>query len=225
MATSRERRSLWQDLRYGGRGLYKSPIFTSVSVLSLALGIGATVTVSSVFEAVFFNGVTAKDVERVKQVEIGGQRFSYPYYEELSTGNPTLTGLAAYDQTSLSFRSGNNVQKITGDIVSGNFFDVLGVSSFLGRTFTSDEGRARSQPRVVVLSHGFWEREFSADVSVLGRVIELNREPFTIIGVLPKGYRSVHGYGISPEVYLPISAHLIGEINNPSNARLRLIPR
>jgi putative ABC transport system permease protein len=173
----------------------------------------------------FFNAVTAKDVDRVKHVEIGGQRFSYRYYEELSTGNPTLAGLAAYDETSLSLRAGNDLEKITGDIVSGNFFDVLGIAPSLGRTFTSDEGRARSQPRVVVLSHGFWERKFSADVSVLGRAIELNREPFTIVGVLPKDYRSVHGYGIAPDVYVPISAHLIGEIDNPSNTRLRLIAR
>jgi predicted permease len=216
---------LWQDLRYGGRGLYKSPVFTLVSVLSLALGIGATVTVFSVFEAVFFNAVTAKDVGRVKHVEIDGQRFSYLYYEKLSAGNPMLAGVAAYDQASLSLRSGNDLEKITGDIVSGNFFSVLGVAPFLGRTFTGDEGRARNQPRVVVLSHGFWERKFRADVNVLGRAIELNREPFTIVGVLPKGYRSIHGYGITPDVYVPISTLLVGELDNPGNARLRLIAR
>ncbi|MBI1897221.1 MAG: hypothetical protein HYS04_11975, partial [Acidobacteria bacterium] len=106
---------LWMDLRYGGRGLCRSPVFTLVAVLSLALGIGATVTVFSGFEAVFFNAVTAKDVGRLKQVEIGGQRFSYPYYEELSAGTPMLTGVAAYDQTSVSFRSGNDLEKTTAD--------------------------------------------------------------------------------------------------------------
>jgi hypothetical protein len=174
---------LSQDLRYGGRGLFRSPVFTLVSVLSLALGIGATVTISSVFEAVFLDGVTAKNVERVKHVEIGGQRFSYRFYEELSTGNPTLAGLAAFDQTSLSFRSKNDFEKITGDVGSGNFFDVLGIAPFLGRTFTSDEGAER-QPRAVVLSYSFWERKFASDRSVLGNPMELNRELFTIIGVL-----------------------------------------
>jgi hypothetical protein len=153
---------LWQDLRYGGRGLFRSPVFTLVSVLSLALGIGATVTIFSVFEAVFFDGVTANNVERVKHVEIGGgQRFSFRFYEELSTSHPALAVLAAFDQTSLSFRSKNDLEKITGDVVSGNFFDVLGIAPFLGRTFTSDEGAER-RPRAVVLSYSFWERKFAA---------------------------------------------------------------
>lgn len=216
---------LWSDLRYAGRGLHRTPMFTLVAVLSLALGIGATVTLFSVFEAVFFNAVTAKDVERLRQVEIGGQRFSYPYYEELSREDPMLAAVAAYDQTSLSFRSGSDLEKISGDLVSGNFFDVLGITPLIGRTFSSDEGRTRSQPRVVVLSHGFWERNFRKDENVLGTAIELNSERFTIVGVLPKGYRSIHGYGITPDVYVPISKLLIGDLESPSNTRFRLIAR
>jgi predicted permease len=215
----------WRDLRYGGRGLRKSPVFTLVSVLSLAVGIGATATVFSMFEAVFFNAVTAKDIDRVKHVDIGGQTFSYRFYEELSAGNPMLTGSAAYDQTGLSLRIGNDLEKVTADIVSGNFFDLLGVAPFLGRTFTSEEGQARSQPHVVVLSYGFWERKFMLDVGVLGRVIELNQQPFTIVGVLPKAYRSIHGYGLAPDVYVPLSALLMGELDDPGNARLQIIAR
>jgi predicted permease len=214
----------WRDLRYAGHGLRKNPVFTMVAVLSLALGIGATVTVFSIFDAVFFDAVTAKNIDQLKQVDIGGQRFSYLYYEELS-GNTMLAGLAAYDQTYLSLRSGNDLEKVTGDIVSGNFFDVLGVTPFLGRTFTTDEGQARNQPRVVLLGYGFWERKFAGDVTVLGREIELNRELFTIVGVLPKAYRSIHGYGITPDVYVPISALLTGDLDDPANARLQLIAR
>lgn len=131
----------WQDLRYGVRGLYKSPVFTAVAMLSLAIGIGATVTVFSVFDAVFLNAVTARNVHQVKLVDIGGQRIPYLLYEEMSNTNAMLADLAAYDQTSFSIRSGEDLENITGDVVSGNFFRVLGVRTTIGRTFTEEEGR------------------------------------------------------------------------------------
>lgn len=215
----------WQDLRYAARGLFKSPVFTVISIFSLALGIGATATIFSVFEAVFFNGVTARDAERVRHVEMGEQRISYRQYRELSTDMPMLSGLAAYDQTSLSFGSGSSLEKVSGEVVSADFFNVLGVVPALGRTFTWSDNRPERQPQVVVLSHTFWERQFNADKSVLGSAIELNREPFTVIGVLSRGYRSIHGYGIAPEIYVPISPHLFGDLDNPDEARLELIGR
>jgi predicted permease len=216
---------LWQDLRYSGRVLFKSPGFISVSVLSLALGIGATTTIFSVFESVFFNSVTAKDPQRVEHVEIGGQRVSYSDYKELSTDNPVFTGLAAYDETALSFRTGNDLEKITGDVISGNFFDVLGITPPLGRTFTTEESRPERQPRVVILSYGFWKQRFGEKASILGQVIELNRERFTIIGVLSKDYRSIRGYGFAPEVYVPLSALFIGDLAHPDEPRLELVAR
>ena len=215
----------WQDLRYAARGLFKSPVFTVVSIFSLALGIGATATIFGVFEAVVFHAVTAKDAERVRHVEIAEERVSYRQYQELSTDRPMLSGLAAYDQTSLSFGSGSDLEKVSGEVVSANFFTVLGVVPALGRTFTFDDNRPERQPQVAVLSHSFWEQHFDASRTVIGSVIELNREPFTVIGVLAKEYRSIHGYGIAPEIYVPISPHLVGDLDNPDEARLELIGR
>ncbi len=216
----------WQDVRYGARGLYKSPMFTLVSMSSLAIGIGATVTASGVFEAVFLNAVTARNVDRVKLVEIGGQqRFSYRYFEGMSVTDPALAGLAAYDEMNLTLRSGNGMRNVVGDVVSGNFFSILGVSAMIGRTFTQEEGEARNQPSTVILSHGFWKREFNADTNVLGQVMEVNREPFTIIGVLPQDYRSIHGYGITPDIYVSMNPLVLGGLDDPANARLRLICR
>jgi hypothetical protein len=184
----------WQDLRYAARGLVKSPVFTTVAVLSLAIGIGATATIFSVFEAVFWHGVTAQDMERLRHVEIGEGRVSYRQYQELASGGPMLSGLAAHEQTSFSFGSGSELEKVSGEVVSANFFGVLGVGPALGRVFTQDE----NQPQVVVLSHSFWERHFHGDKRVRGRVIELNGEGYSVVGVLSKEYRSIHGYGIAP---------------------------
>jgi hypothetical protein len=97
----------WRDLRYATRGLRINPLFAAVSVFSLALGIGATATIFGVFEAVFFNAVTAKNAKRVVHIEIREPRVSYRQYQQLSTDMPLLSGLAAYDETSLSFRSGS----------------------------------------------------------------------------------------------------------------------
>ncbi len=216
---------LLRDLRYGWRGLYKSPAFTLTAALSLALGTGAALIVCGVLESAFFNSVTATDADQLKNVEIDGQRFSYPYYKQLSTSAQALADFAAYDQTKLSFSSGDELRSVAADIVSGNFFQVLGVAPVIGRSFSGDELRARSQPRVVVLSHGFWQREFKGDIGVLGRSVKLNRVPFTVIGVLPPSYRSIHGYGITPDVYTPINSLLLGELDRPDNERLQLICR
>jgi macrolide transport system ATP-binding/permease protein len=194
----------WQDLRYAARGLVKNPVFTTVAVLSLAIGIGATATIFSVFEAVFWHGVTAQDVERLRHVEIGEGRVSYRQYQELASGGPMLSGLAAHEQTSFSFGSGSELEKVSGEVVSANFFSMLGVGPALGGVFTQDENQAQ----VVVLSHSFWERHFHGDKSVRGRVIELNGEGYSVVGVLSKEYRSIHGYGIAPEIYVPIGSRL-----------------
>lgn len=116
------------------------------------------------------------------------------------------------------------MEKVSGEVVSANFFSVLGVVPALGRTFTWDENRPERQPQVAVLSHRFWESHFHAK-NVLGSVIQLNREPFVVIGVLSKGYRSIYGYGIAPEIYVPIDPHLFGDLDNPDEARLELLGR
>lgn len=217
--------NLVRDLRYGWRGLYKSPVFTLTAALSLALGTGATLIVCGVLESAFFNSVTAKDIGRLKKVDGDGQRFSYLHFEQLSASAPALADFAAYHRTNLSFSSGDELKSVAADVVSGNFFQVLGVAPVIGRSFGGDEQRARNQPRVVVLSHGFWQREFNGDIGVLGRAVKVNREPFTVIGVLPPSYRSIHGYGITSDLYAPISSLLLGELDRADNERLELICR
>ncbi len=215
-----------KDIRYGIRGLFRSPIFTFVAVLSLALGVGATTSIFGTFEAVFLNAVSARNVGQLEHIEPGDSNVSYRCFQYLSSANiPTIEGLVAYFESGLSLRSGTEMERITGDIVSPNFFTVLGVTPAMGGAFSEDEQQSGRQPHVAIVSHGFWQRKFDARPNVLGKVIELNRVAFTIVGVLPKNYRSVHGYGMSPEVYVPLSKELLGDLNDPSLGSLNLIAR
>jgi len=195
--------SCWQDLRHAARWLVRAPVFTGVAIFSLALGIGAPTITFSLFDAILLNAVSARNHDRLKHIEIGGP-VSYRLYRELARDTSSIEGLGAYTQTSLSVgTAGAELEKLTGDIVSGNFFNVLGVSPGLGRGFTPEEGLPENQPRVAILSYSFWERRFQSNPTVLDATIEVNGERYSIVGVLAKDYRSIHGYGITPEVYIP----------------------
>jgi putative ABC transport system permease protein len=217
---------LLKDIRYAVRGLLRSPVFTVVAVLSLALGVGVITGVFGVFEAVFLNAVSARNIGQLRQIEPGDSAVSYRYYQYLSSANdPAIIGLAAYTQSGFSFHSGDDLESITGDIVSPNFFNVLGVTPAIGRAFSIDEQQPEHQPQVVIVSHNFWEHKCGANPDILGTVIDLNREAFTVIGVLPKDYRSIHGYGMAPDIYVPFSRQLLGDLDDPSLGTLQLIAR
>lgn len=216
---------LLKDIRYAVRGLFRSPVFTLVSVLSLALGVGVTTGVFGIFEAVFLNAVSARNVGQLRHIEPGDSAVSYRYYQYLSSANnPAILGLAAYTESSFSFCSGDDLESVTGDIVSPNFFPVLGVTPAIGRGFSVDEQQPGRQPQVVIVSHTFWERKLGGNPDILGKVIDLNRESFTVVGVLPKDYRSIHGYGMAPDIYVPFSK-LVGDLDDPSLGTLQLIAR
>ncbi|MBO0862237.1 MAG: ABC transporter permease [Chloracidobacterium sp.] len=217
---------LWQDLRYAARGLFRSPGFTLVSVVSLALAVGVTTGIFGIIDAVFLDAVSARNVGQLRHIEPGASAVSYPYYRYLSSANsPAILGLAAYIQSRLSFRTGDDVESVTGDIVSPNFFSVLGLTPSIGRGFSIDEQQPEREPEVVIVSHTFWKRKYDANTNIIGKVINLNRESFTVIGVLPKDYRSIHGYGMAPDIYVPFSRRLMGDLDDPSLGTLQLIAR
>ena len=110
-------------------------------------------------------------------------------------------------------------------IVTANFFDVLGVPMAMGRGFTSSEGEADRQPDVVVISHGFWERRLDGDARVVGSSLSFNGRPYTVLGVLPATFRALPGYGVAPEVYLPLSPELVPDLHEPRAAVVELVGR
>jgi predicted permease len=195
-----------RDIHYAFRQLRHSPGFALTAILTLALGIGANVVVLSVLNALILKPLDLPHADRmhmIVQKEQGNDNQSYPDYLDYRARNSTLTDMAAYqlDQVGLSVRG--SAEKRWDIEVSGNYFDMLGVQPELGRLFhASDEHGANSAP-YLVLSDAFWRSRFHADPGVLGTVVELNKHPFTIIGVAPASFHGIELF-MWPDFYLPI---------------------
>jgi MacB-like periplasmic core domain len=190
-----------QDFRYGFRMLRKSPGFTAVAVLTLALGIGANAAMFIVIDAVMLRAlpvqhpeelVTVGNPARVHSWGTGTPRtdvFSYPLYRELRANNQVFSSLlASSNLDNVRIALDGSPETASGRLVTENYFETLGVQALFGRPFTAAEGRMPGSDPVLVISYGYWQRRFSGDASVIGRKVRLNNYPFTIIGVAPPGF-------------------------------------
>jgi predicted permease len=204
---------LWQDFRYSLRMLRKSPGVTLIIVLSIGLAIGANTTVFTWLESLVLNPTPlVKDngmlvaVNSANKDGIGGEAdpFSYLTYLDWRDKTQSFDGLIAHTIIRLNVRQGNEPQgePVWGEIVSGNYFDVLGVPAVLGRTFSLDE--ERSAAPVTVLNYRLWQRRFGGDGSVIGRQIRLNGAQFTVIGVAPEGFEGVLA-AYSHDLWIPVT--------------------
>lgn len=181
------------DLRFGLRLLAKTPAFTVVAILSLALGVGANTTVFSLMDAVMLRSLPVQDPEQIVEVATvvdGGAPhtdFSYPLYAGLRDNNQALAGLVAYSVTNFGLAAGDKTERISGELVSANYFSVLGVQPTIGSAFApSDE--AAGAPRAAVISDALWTRTLARDPAVLHRTITLNGRNFSVVGVAPKEF-------------------------------------
>ena len=202
--------TLWRDMRFAARMLRKSPAFTVVAVLSLALGIGANTAIFSVAAAILSTAPKVKEPSRLFDVhgEPGEeQRFaaSYPSYREMRDGNTVLEGLLCWGELPLSLgTTAGQSEQAFGMIVSANYFDVLGVKPERGRFFSPEEEAEPGAHAVAVLSHAAWRRRFGADPAVIGQSVRLNGQPFTVVGVAPEGFTSTLPI-FAPDVFVPVS--------------------
>jgi putative ABC transport system permease protein len=196
--------SLVRDVRYALRTLRKTPGLVALVVLCLGLGIGVNTTLFSLFNAVLLRGPSAREPERLVQIEPGnGDQISYLNYQDL--GRPAgFADLAISRRTALNFSSGSTLQSVSALQVSANFFELLGVGTSRGRTFTALE-TPDQRPQLAVLDPGFARRQFPGMHDVVGRVLVLNGEPFTAVGILPDDYRPGLGLFV-PELYVPIGS-------------------
>ncbi len=202
--------TLLQDLRYGARQLRRNPGFTAVAVLTLALGIGANTTIFSVTNALLFRAPAG--IERPDRLVLLFRRFarnrvemnvSYPNFRDWRDQNRAFSGLAAHKTIWLGLSAEGESGRVQGAMVSGNYFDVLGVRPALGRTFLPEEDRIPGAYPVAVVSYGLWNRRFGSDPGLVGRKIRISGHAFTVIGVAPRGFKGTV-VGESPEIWVPM---------------------
>ena len=206
-----------QDLRYALRQLRKSPGFTAVAIVTLALGIGANTAIYSLLDQVLLRSLPVKDPNRLVQLRFAGsdtgrinvyggdthEYFSYPMYRDVRDQNSVFSGVLATDSVQVGVQWHNQPELVSSELVSGNYFDVLGVSPRLGRLFVPSDDQVQEANPVVVLSFGYWKRRFGSDPQILNQSIQINGHPFTVIGVASPGFRSVVA-GNAPDVFAPM---------------------
>jgi len=196
--------TLWQDLSYAVRMLKKSPGFTVVAVVTLAMAIGANAVVFSALNGLILRPLNVPHPESLFQV--GGPNdpsHSYPDYLDLRDRNRSFDGLAAYQFSTAGLDTGKNPSSAWVSEVSGNYFDILGIQPYLGRvTHAADEHGPNSAP-YIVLTYAYWHSHFQDDRRVVGRTVQLNKHPFTILGVTPPGFRGTVLF-FWPDFFVPI---------------------
>jgi len=199
----------WQDVRFGLRGLHKNPGFTTIAVLTLALGIGANTAIFSLIDAVMLKKLPVKSPQELVQLTAVGpygvSSFSYPGYQRYRNENHVCSDMLAIGWLNrLEASVDGQAESLEGRIVSGNFFTLLGVGAIAGRTFTSQDETMLQHNAVAVISYAYWQRRFGFDPSIVGRNITLNRTVFTIVGVTPAGFSGPE-IGYSPDIYVPMT--------------------
>ena len=201
--------TFWRNLQYSLRTLRKRPGFTLTVVITLALGIGANATIFTWIKAVLLEPLPGiEQPERL--VEVWGATrnnsalsLSYLDYLDYRNRNVVFSGLAAHQVQPLNLGRGGKPERVWGAVVSGNYFNVLGVKGLIGRTFLPEEDRTPNSHPVAVIGYGLWQRDFGADPKVIGRTITLNEHDFTIIGVTPKEFGSPFA-GIALDAWTPV---------------------
>ena len=208
---------LFQDIRYGLRMLRKSPGFTAVALLTLALGIGANTAIFSVVYGVLLRPLPYKDSDRLIVLnettpKVGQVSVSYPNFLDWRSGNRSFSQMAAVASVSFNLAGVDQPENINGEAVSPYFLSMLGVRPILGRDFDASEEKAGTAP-VVLLSYQLWQSHLGGNASALSRTINLDGKSFNIIGVLPPDFRSID----KTDVMVPIGVWLTG--NSDANSR------
>ena len=197
---------MFLDLRYGARMLIRHKGFTAAAVVTLALGIGANTAIFSLLDKIVVRALPVEQPDRLVTFLGGAERFplavSYPMYTAIRDRVPLIPALAAYSPRPFSLADGAAADRVTGAVVSGNYFSMLGVRPAIGRFFAPDEDRTPGTHAVAVIGHGLWRRRFGSDPAIVGRSISVNARPFTVIGVAPPEFTGTTR-GTTVDVYVP----------------------
>src|SRR5579872_6147363 len=200
------------DVRFALRTLGKSPVFTSVAVLSLALGIGANTAIFSLVDQILLRLLPVKDPKQLVLLSMKGFHYgsnwgmnaiSYPMYHDFSENNTVFSGMFCRFPSRVSLSVAGHTERTAAELVSGSYFPVLGVGAALGRTFAPDDDRFPGGHPLLMLSYEFWKTRFAGDPHVLGKSVLMNGHSFTIIGVAERGFDGVE-LGYTTQVFIPI---------------------
>jgi predicted permease len=198
---------LIQDLRFSMRVLRKSPGFTIIAVLTLALAIGANAVVFGVLNGFILRPLSVPQPESLYGIEHGDEHNmweSYPDYLDLRDRNRSFDGLAGFSIDQAGLETGQDPSRAWTYVVTGNYFDVLGFRPYLGRFFRAADEHGPNSAPYIVLSYSYWQSHFQADPGVVGRIVRVNKHPYTILGVAPPEYRGTLVFG-TPDFCVPIA--------------------
>jgi putative ABC transport system permease protein len=228
--------TFFQDLKFGVRLLAKNPAFTIIAALSLALGIGANTTIFTLVNAVLLNPLPVEDPSQLVSVFVSDERnadvpgggflqLSPANFKDLRDRNEVFSSMTAYQGIPLNISGGTgDPQQVFGEIVTGNYFQVLGSRPLLGRGFLADEDQNPGEKLVCVLGYGEWQKRFGGDPSIVGKEIDLNNRKFTVVGVMPRGFTGTNAIG-APALWVPYmtyqqtTAGFVQELIKPDSRR------
>src|SRR5437762_948687 len=201
--------NLLKDIRYGTRMLLKQPAFALISVLTIALGIGANTAIFSVVNAVLLRPLPYRQPERLVKVLQSNTNpgktampslWSYPRFEALRDHNESFSQVAAYCKRAFNLTGTQEPERLQAEFVSADYFPLLGIEAAIGRTFLREEDRMPGANAVAAVSYGFWQRRLGGDPDAVGKIIELDKHQLTIVGVLPRGFKGQSGVS---DVWMP----------------------
>jgi hypothetical protein len=206
-------RRVLQDIQFAFRSFRRSPVFTSVAVLSLALGIGANTAIFTLVDQLILRLLPIQEPERIVLLAGIGRHYggnngrnalSYPMYQDLRDRNQVFSGMMCRYRFGALLGVGGQTEAAAGELVSGNYFPLLGVRPALGRLYTSADDLRAGQHPYVVLSYGWWQSRFGGDPKIVGQTIRVNSYPLTVVGVAQAGFEGMEP-GLKVQMFVPMA--------------------
>jgi putative ABC transport system permease protein len=225
--------AIWQDIRHALRLFARSPRFAAVAIATLALGIGANTAMFSVVNAVLLKPLPFRDAERLMLVHMlrpdrgssGAYRemvWSYPKYRSFADGQQAFEDLALFAARDFNLTGDDDPQHVRGEAITEGYTAVIGLTPILGREFTDDEANRVGGAPVVILGYGLWASRYGGDPAIIGRTIQVNATPHTVVGVLPRGFTGLSG---NADVWLPLAQVDPEDLEEPFSHSYMLVAR
>ena len=226
-------RDFFQDIRYTLRLLGRAPAFAAIAVATLALGIGANTAIFAVVNAVLLKPLPFAEARRLMLVHMlvpererpgvyNESVWSYPKYRTFTASQQVFDEIAFFAGRDLDLSRDGEPQRVRGEVVTERYLSVLGVAPLIGRPFTWDEVHTAGTPPAAMISHGVWTRRFGGDPAVVGRTIRINAAPYTVIGVLPRGFRGLIG---TADVWVPLAAFEPSQLTQAQSHSYTIVAR